>query len=549
MSGGFAGLRNCPLQGFAGASILAMRDTSFHESYTKKGEPDLMTGHDTAKIIPLWLLIFLQAGISASSLIVEIVAGRMIAPYVGMSLYTWTSIIAVVLAGFSVGHWWGGKIASLPTERALRITGWTMIAAACTTAGATLLLRAFAGPVVETFTHPLAAITILSFLAFFLPSLFAGVPAPILTVVAMRDRERSEQALGAMFASGAVGAIFGTLLAGFLFVPWIGSVKTLLVITCVYVIAALICFRLGKAKGHAAHAPVLAIGVALGTGIWALSLPPVCDRESSYYCIRTVAVSDNPDDPVNLMVVDHLAHGISAREAPRVMFTEHAAMLDALPRMRMDTAQFTSFHIGGGTYSVPRAWADRGIGGITIAEIDPVVTEVAVDQFWFDPASATILHEDARVALRRSTQTFDVIVGDAFTDIAAPEHLVTRQFFDLVSRRLSPDGVFVMNLLDNLDRLDALAAVVVTLRDVFPSVEVWTDARPPQAGERRVFVLLASGSDSAVSVIDARSPDLTRFQALGSAFIDGIVKRKNAQVLTDDHAPLAYLMGFDPAID
>jgi len=36
----------------------------------------------------LWLLIVLQAGVSAASLVVEIVAGRMLAPYVGMSLYT-----------------------------------------------------------------------------------------------------------------------------------------------------------------------------------------------------------------------------------------------------------------------------------------------------------------------------------------------------------------------------------------------------------------------------------------------------------------------------
>src|SRR6056297_1765437 len=146
---------------------------------------------------PLWLLVLLQGAISASSLVVEIVAGRMIAPYVGMSLYTWTSIIAVVLAGFSVGHWWGGRIAAQATDRALRITGSTMIAAACTTAGATLLLRAFAGPVVENLQHPLAAITALSTLAFFLPSLFAGVPAPILTVAAMRERDQSERALGA----------------------------------------------------------------------------------------------------------------------------------------------------------------------------------------------------------------------------------------------------------------------------------------------------------------------------------------------------------------
>ncbi|MGJ8622629.1 MAG: fused MFS/spermidine synthase [Yoonia sp.] len=495
------------------------------------------------------MLILLQVGISASSLIVEIVAGRMIAPYVGMSLYTWTAIIAVVLAGFSVGHWWGGRIASLPTELALRKTGWTMIAAACTTAGATLLLRTFAGPVVEGMNHPLAAITTLSALAFFLPSLFAGVPAPILTVAAMRNSNRSEQALGAMFAAGAIGAIAGTLFAGFVFVPWIGSVMTLLVITVVYAIAALICFWLGKVPSRGYVTSISGVGLAFAIGFWALSLPSVCDRESSYYCIRTVALSENSEDPVNLMVVDHLAHGISARDAPRVMFTEHAAMLDALPRMRMGRTDFTSFHIGGGTYSVPRAWADRGIKDITISEIDPEVTEIAVGNFWFDPATATILHRDARVALRRSAQQFDVIVGDAFTDIAAPEHLVTLEFFELVASRLSADGIFAMNLIDNVDRLDALAAVVVTLRDVFPSVEVWTAEGPPQPGERRVFVLLASASDSAVSTIETRTPDLTRFQVLANAFINSILRQKNAQILTDDHAPLAYLMGFDPAVD
>ncbi|MGB7317659.1 MAG: fused MFS/spermidine synthase [Planktotalea sp.] len=508
-----------------------------------------MTKHIAPALIPLWLLIFLQAGISASSLVVEIVAGRMIAPYVGMSLYTWTSIIAVVLAGFSVGHWWGGRIAARETTAALRITGWTMIAAACTTAGATLLLRAFAGPVVESISHPLAAITALSTLAFFLPSLFAGVPAPVLTVAAMRGRDQSEQALGAMFAAGAIGAIAGTLLAGFLFVPWFGSVTTLLVITAVYVFAALICFTLGRASSRGYVASLAGIAIATGTGYAALRLPAICDSESSYYCIRTVSMSDDPNNAVRLMVVDHLAHGISAQNAPRVMFTEHAAMLDALPRMRMGRTEFSSFHIGGGTYSVPRAWADRGISDIVVAEIDPEVTKAAVERYWFDPTTTSVLHEDARLALSHSEGEFDVIVGDAFTDIAAPEHLVTREFFDLVSDKLSADGVFAMNLIDNVDRLDALGAVVITLRAVFPSVEVWTASGRPEKGERRVFVLLASAQNSPVSSIETLAPDPIRFQVLGTSFIDAVLHRANARVLTDDHAPLAFLMGFDPAVD
>ncbi|MDP5085624.1 MAG: fused MFS/spermidine synthase [Yoonia sp.] len=500
-------------------------------------------------LIPLWLLIFLQAGISASSLVVEIVAGRMIAPYVGMSLYTWTSIIAVVLAGFSVGHWWGGRIAAQDTSRALRVTGWMMVAAALTTAAATLLLRAFAGPIIAAFPHPLVAITALSTLAFFLPSLFAGVPAPVLTVAAMRGRAQSERALGAMFASGAIGAIFGTLLAGFLFVPLIGSVRTLLVIVVIYAIAALILFWLGKSSRGTVLLSVSGIGVAFLTSFGALSLPAVCDRESSYYCLRTVVLSDDPQDPVSLMVVDHLAHGVSGQNAPRLMYTEHAAMLDVLPRMRMGRGDFTSFHIGGGTYSVPRAWADRGITGITIAEIDPEITDMAAQDFWFDPSTATILHEDARLALRNSAQRFDVIVGDAFTDIAVPEHLVTLEFFQLVSDRLAPEGVFAMNLIDTIDRMDALAAVVATLREVFDSVEVWTIAGPPLPGDRRTFVILASATDSPVSAIDARAPDVMRFQVLDTGFIDAILREKDAGILTDDYAPLSYLIGFDKVVD
>jgi hypothetical protein len=93
---------------------------------------------------PLALMVAVQAVVSGSSLVVEIVAGRMLAPYVGMSLYTWTSIIAVVLAGFSVGHWWGGHVAERPARQALVYTGWVLLAAAVTTGCALVLLR-FAG--------------------------------------------------------------------------------------------------------------------------------------------------------------------------------------------------------------------------------------------------------------------------------------------------------------------------------------------------------------------------------------------------------------------
>src|SRR2546421_9398823 len=55
-----------------------------------------------------YLVVFVS---SCCTLILELVAGRILAPYIGVSLYTWTSIIGVVLAGISLGNYVGGRIA------------------------------------------------------------------------------------------------------------------------------------------------------------------------------------------------------------------------------------------------------------------------------------------------------------------------------------------------------------------------------------------------------------------------------------------------------
>ena len=59
---------------------------------------------------------------SACGLVLELVAGRILAPFIGVSLYTWTSIIGVVLAGISLGNYLGGKIADgAPRQQTLGV--------------------------------------------------------------------------------------------------------------------------------------------------------------------------------------------------------------------------------------------------------------------------------------------------------------------------------------------------------------------------------------------------------------------------------------------
>ena len=496
------------------------------------------------KHIPLVLLVALQGAISGASLVVEIVAGRILAPYVGMSVYTWTSIIAVVLAGFSAGHWLGGRIAERPVREALALTGWLILAAALTTAVAVQLLYAIASPVMTAGLGTVSTIVILSMGVFFLPSLFAGVPAPVLSHVAVSTASNGAgRALGAMFAAGAIGAIGGTLLSGFLFIPWLGTVTTLVIVTAAYVIAAVVLLVLAG-RPIRGYLPFSALAIAtLGLSIHSATRPSPCTEESQYYCIRVFDVSQNSEQPVRLMVLDHLSHGTSARDLPRGMFAEFSAMLDEIARRRMGERRFSAFFIGGGTYSVPRAWSDRDTGPITVAEIDPAVTRIASEQFWFDPDGVEILHEDARRALLSpSAGRYDVIVGDAFGDIAVPQHLITREFFQLVRSRLADDGVFLMNVIDFVEQLDALAAIHLTLTSVFPSVEIWTEETPPEPGQQRVFVLAAGSMPSRFDSFTALSPEPKRFAALGETFTGRLLKSRNPFVLTDDFAPIDRLL-------
>ena len=61
----------------------------------------------SSKLVPI-ATVFVA---SLCIMVVELVAGRLIARHVGSSLYTWTSVIGIVLSGIAAGNYAGGLIA------------------------------------------------------------------------------------------------------------------------------------------------------------------------------------------------------------------------------------------------------------------------------------------------------------------------------------------------------------------------------------------------------------------------------------------------------
>jgi spermidine synthase/MFS family permease len=496
---------------------------------------------------------------SAGALVMEITAGRLLAPYVGMSLYSWTAIIAVVLAGLSLGNWCGGYLSERPAKHQTTWIGVAFALAAASSLLSLVLLRQLSGPILGLGMDMVPSVLAISFAAFFLPAFFPGLVGPPLTrrAIALAPG-REGRALGQMFALGTLGAIAGTLASGYIFIAWLGSTGTVAAISAIYAIPATVFLvggrrqnaRAGKGGGIGALAFLVALTGAMGllaARSGALTSP--CDRESSYYCIRVFDAGPRTGRPSATLVLDHLGHGVNDQATPDYFWSGYIELTDLVIRARQgERPDFSAYFIGGGAYTLPRGWQARyPEAALTVSEIDPEVTRMAQDRLWLDPAAGLlrILHQDARVALtRRSTgERYDVIIGDAFRDISVPAHLVTREFAQIVRDNLTPQGSYALTVVDEPRRTRFLFSVVRTLFEVFPVVEIWAEVAQLQQAERITYLVVAGETPSPANRIDSRI-DLDRSWVRWPADdLKPRVMASDSPVLTDDYAPVDRLLG------
>lgn len=492
----------------------------------------------------LALLLVVVVGINAAgAMIVEIVAGRLLAPYFGMSLYTWTTVIGVVLTGLAIGHWLGGWLAeAFPRHRAA-LLGLACLAGAVTTV-LVLPLVGIAVAVLDAARVPAAAAIVLTgFWAFLVPSLTAGLVQPIATTHALQALGTAAgRIIGRMLAAGVVGAILGTFAAGFVLIAYLGTAGSIWLVAGLNALlaAGLLAATRLRLAGLAA-AGLAAAFATTGTSPPGFAAP--CDVESQYYCISIVDGERIGMPDARLMRLDALSHSINAADPARLEFS-HLQLVDELARQRFADRPFSAFFIGGGGYTLPRAWLARDQDMVvTVAELDPLVTETAGARMDFAPGPATrILDEDARLAFRRdlSDERFDVIVGDAFRDLAMPAHLATDEFHALLEDRLTPGGFYVLNVIDRVESGRLVGSIVRTLQQRFAVVEVWSESDELARASYANFVVYASSIASGLPApFTATTEPVNVFERLTEEDLaaDGRVAH-----LTDDFAPLERLL-------
>jgi spermidine synthase len=490
----------------------------------------------------LWhpnLIVFVS---SAGIMILELVAGRIIAPYVGVSLYTWTSVIGVVLAGISLGNYLGGRLAD--RWASLRLLGAIFLLGGLSSLG--ILAADGLGRLTPGDWPIVVEILVLTTALFFIPCVILGTISPIVAKLAVRDLAETGSTVGKIYASGALGSIVGTFATGFVLISWFGTYAIVWGVAVVLLIIGMIFFLGGRWWPMLISGLIIAAASTLAFSQGWLYGP--CTRETNYFCIK-VREEDRGGEPVRLLILDRLVHSYTSLNNPtKLVYGYEQMYAEATAYRAQRDDHLRALFIGGGGYTFPRYMEAIYPGSdIHVIEIDPGVTQVAHDMLGLSRDTEIVTYnQDARLFLtRQPTEAYDLILGDAFNDFSVPYHLTTKEFNDRVRAWLAEDGLYLVNMIDGPGG-DFLRAYTHTLRRTFryvylaPTTESWRET------PRTTFVLIATDVPldlAALERVDAGDgePLLAR-QMLSQQEIDGLLAEGRLVTLTDQYAPVDQML-------
>ncbi|MFD3624734.1 fused MFS/spermidine synthase [Streptomyces sp. NPDC058726] len=477
------------------------------------------------------LLVF---GSSAAVLVVEIVALRLLAPYLGLTLETSTMVISIALTAIALGSWLGGRVADQVDPS--RLLGPCLGLSGAVVALTPAVLR-------TTAEWAPAMLLLIASSTILVPGALLSAVTPIVTKLRLTTLAETGTVVGRLSGVGTAGAIFGTVFTGFVLVSRLPVSSILIGLGTLLVVgSALVQWRTRGWTGT----PALALVVVAG-GLATTVAPGGCDTETRYHCAQVVADPDR--DTGRTLVLDGVRHSYVDTDDPTFLeFTYVRAIASVVDAAFPEGDPLTAHHLGGGGLTFPRYLAATRPGTRSlVSEIDSGV--VRIDRGRLGPGARSgidVRAEDGRLGLRRlDTGSRDLVVGDAFGGVSVPWHLTTVEALTDVRRVLDAEGLYVANLIDHGD-LAFARAEAATLGEVFDHVVVLgepTDLglEPTAAPEGGNLVMIAS--DRAVDpravqeALDARQTGWTVTTGDGLTSWIG-----DAPVLTDDYAPVDQLL-------
>ena len=181
-------------------------------------------------------------GFSIMSL--ELLGGRILAPFFGSSIYVWGSIITVFMLSLSAGYLIGGRI-SIHNPTLIRF-GTIFLLGAVTLYPLILLAQHIMEMTFAAIVDPRYGSLVASLILFVVPTVILGAISPYAVRLLVTDVIRSGKVAGTLYFVSTLGSAMGTLATSFYLILWM-SVNSIVTLLClILALAGLFAMWVGK---------------------------------------------------------------------------------------------------------------------------------------------------------------------------------------------------------------------------------------------------------------------------------------------------------------
>ena len=494
-------------------------------------------------------------GAGAVLMALEIVGSRVLAPYFGSSVYVWGSLISIFLAALSLGYYLGGRAADRwPRAGALAL--------ALSTAGILILLLPLVSrPVLEAFAAwelgPRLSPLLASVVLFVLPSILLGTTSPFAIKLAATDLATVGNTAGLLYAISTAGSIAGTLLTAFVLIPAMGVRAILYTLgISLLVFSALLAWSAARVlRPVVTAALVLVVLVAPGLA-QSEGLRLILEKDTVYHHIRVYE-----DGTWRLLRFDRSLQGGMLLKNPLESPHRYPDYVQVAWLFHPDIKRILMVGLGAGSIS-KRFVHDYPQVAVDSVEIDPVVVDVARRYFQVtEDQRHRVAVLDGRQYVRRTENTYDLIIMDAYNAEGIPFHLATREFLNLAKSRLAPGGIIAAHIVGFLEGANSklFRAIYKTYASEFAGLYPFGVSVALRRDEQEVRSIILIATNKAgitkrelIGVLGRLRREKKSSPALQASFLDDyydkVVPTADMPVLTDDYAPVDVLpvWGWEP---
>jgi spermidine synthase len=448
---------------------------------------------------PFLLAVFFVMG--ATSLAYEVLWTRVLVFYLGSSVYAYSLMLFIFLLGIGGGSLliarWADRlrrpIAALAVvELAIAVLALVEVALFGRLTDALIVLSEWLRP--NSFARG-AVVQFLSVIPILLPpTLLMGISFPLAVRCFSRSLDRLGTEVGTVYGANTVGSIVGSLAAGFVLIPAVGTQNSILVVGAVNAaLAALLWIRpeeepsAARRRWWIAAAPLLCLAAIplfpadraiLGAGMFHPSRPEdlVYFHEDASGTVTILERHDGAGPRKDYLSLE--LNGVNvAGTSPELYAVQK--MQGHLPLL-LGSGVESVVHIGLGSGGTAHAVSEHPVESILVVEISPQVLYASgryftdVNHHVLDDPRLDVEINDGRNFLLASPRTFDAVLSDSIHPrYAGNGSLYSREYFGLVRERMNPGGVVSMWLPMYSLTPRNYAMIVKAFRDVFPRTAVW----------------------------------------------------------------------------